>query len=105
MGEANGLAAPMLSQCKPSKFGTNVMQEPLKYMLVVGALQYITLTRPDITYCVNNACQFMANPFDRHWSMVKRIPRYLSGTSTLGLLLSPTNPNQDLSIRAYSDSD
>ncbi|XP_058784000.1 uncharacterized mitochondrial protein AtMg00810-like [Vicia villosa] len=81
------------------------MEDSLFYRSVVGALQYITLTRPHISYSVNKACQFMANPLDNHWSMVKRILRYLSGTFTLGLLLSPAHPNQALSRRAYSDSD
>ncbi|KAI5399506.1 hypothetical protein KIW84_064736 [Lathyrus oleraceus] len=47
----------------------------------------------------------MSNPLNTHWSMVRRILRYLSGTSKLGLLLSPANPNVALSLRAYSDSD
>lgn len=44
---------------------------------------------------MNKDCQFIDNPLDSQWSIVERILRYLSGTSTLGLLLS----------HAYSDSD
>ncbi|XP_058772868.1 uncharacterized mitochondrial protein AtMg00810-like [Vicia villosa] len=47
----------------------------------------------------------MANPLNNHWSMVKHILSYLSGTTTFGLRLSHASLNQDLSIRAYSDSD
>ncbi|XP_058776006.1 uncharacterized mitochondrial protein AtMg00810-like [Vicia villosa] len=104
METSKGVPSPMLNQCKPSKFGSDVMEDSLFYRSVVGALQYITLTRPDIAYFVNKACQVMTNPLDSHWSMVKRILRYLSGTSTIGLLLSPAHPNQALSLRAYSDS-
>ena len=105
MHTANGVGAPMLSHCKPSKYGTDFMEEPLLYRSVVGALQYITLTRPDIAYSVNKVCQFMASPLHNHWSLVKRILRYLSGTVRMGLILSPATPNQPLSLRAYSDSD
>ncbi|RZB80750.1 N-terminal acetyltransferase B complex auxiliary subunit NAA25 isoform C [Glycine soja] len=44
---------------------------------VVGALQYATLTRPEISDAVNKVCQYMANPLDSHWAVVKRILRYL----------------------------
>ncbi|XP_058750173.1 uncharacterized mitochondrial protein AtMg00810-like [Vicia villosa] len=105
MEEANGVTAPIFIHCKLSRFGTDIMEDPLLYRYFVGALQYITLTRPNIAYCINKACQFIANPLDSHWSMVKRILRYLIGTASFGLKLSPANLNQDLSIRAYSDSD
>ena len=58
----------------------------------IGAFQYVTLTRPDIAFVVKNACQFMANPTEVHWLTVKRILRYLQGTSTYGLLLHQHNP-------------
>ncbi|XP_058749638.1 uncharacterized mitochondrial protein AtMg00810-like [Vicia villosa] len=105
MEEANGVHSPMLSHNKPRKFGTDVMQDPTLYRSVVGALQYVTLTRPEIAFYVNKVCQFMEISLDSHWCLVKRILRYLSGTSTHGLLLSPTYPSQALSLRAYSDSD
>jgi hypothetical protein len=43
----------------------------------VGALQYLTFTRPDICFAVNRVCQFMHAPTDSHWAPVKRILRYL----------------------------
>src|ERR1051325_5690794 len=38
MEDAHGVAAPMFSHCKPSKFGTDTMQDPLLYRSIVGAL-------------------------------------------------------------------
>ena len=105
MDTTNGVGAPMLNHCKPSKYGTDFVEEPLLYRSIVGALQYVTLTTPDIAYSVNKAYQFMASPLHSHWSMVKRILRYLSGTAKMGLLTSPATPDQPLSLRAYNDSD
>ena len=56
------------------------------YYSIVGALQYVTFICPDISFVVNKACLFMANPTSIHWLAVKRILRYLKGTSTHGFL-------------------
>jgi histone deacetylase 1/2 len=53
----------------------------------VGALQYITLTRPDISYSINKVCQFLHAPTIVHWTVVKMILWYLRGTVSLGLRL------------------
>jgi hypothetical protein len=52
----------------------------------VGALQYITLARPEIVFC-----QFLHAPTTVHWTVVKRILRYLRGTISVGLRLSKSN--------------
>uniref|UniRef100_M1CY31 Reverse transcriptase Ty1/copia-type domain-containing protein n=1 Tax=Solanum tuberosum TaxID=4113 RepID=M1CY31_SOLTU len=57
------------------------------YRSVVGVLQYFTITRLEISYAVNRVCQFMQSPTVAHWSVVKRILRYLKGSIHDGLLL------------------
>jgi hypothetical protein len=52
-------------------------QDVTKYRSVVGALQYLTLTRPDLLFPVNKVCQFFYQPPTIHWTAVKRILRYL----------------------------
>lgn len=44
-----------------------LFDDPRFYRSVVGALQYITITRPDVTYAVNTACQFMHQPWYSHF--------------------------------------
>ncbi|KAL8127329.1 hypothetical protein AgCh_014300 [Apium graveolens] len=72
-----------------------------KYRSVVGALQYLTLTRPDISFAVNRVCQFMHSPKVEHWVAVKHILRYLKHTINYGIFFRPTL----FSLCAYSDSD
>jgi histone deacetylase 1/2 len=73
-----------------------------EYRSIVGGLQYLTITRPDISYAVNRVCQYLHEPRDTHWSAVKRILRYVSLTVSYGLHIRP-NPSGVLS--AYSDAD
>jgi len=47
----------------------------------------------------------MAAPLDSHWTVVKRILRYLKGTLSHGLLLQPTSIAKPLNIRAFCDAD
>ena len=72
------------------------------YRSVVGALQYLTLTRPDISLSVNKVCQFLHDPTTTHWSAVKRILRYVHGTRNVGLKISK---NSSMLVSAFSDAD
>lgn len=60
--------------------------DPANYRSVVGALQYLTITRHDLAYPVNQVCQFMQNPTSTHWSAVKQILHYLKNTCDHGLV-------------------
>jgi histone deacetylase 1/2 len=72
------------------------------YRSIVGALQYITLTRPDIAFSVNKVCQFLHAPTTVHWTVVKCILRYLRDTISLGLRLSKSSSTI---VSAFSDAD
>lgn len=78
------------------------LPDPTIYRRIVGVLQYVTLTRLDLSFAVNKACQFMAQPTIAHWSAVKRILRYLKGTSSHGFLL---HASSSLNIQGYTDAD
>jgi histone deacetylase 1/2 len=73
-----------------------------RYRSIVGALQYLTLTRPDISFAVNKVCQFLHKPTTLHWSAVKRILRYLKATSSLGLRI---RKSLSTLVSAFSDVD
>lgn len=106
MLEANPINTPMVSSCKLSKFGTDAISDPHLYRSLVGALQYVTLTRPEIAFSVNKVCQFMANPLESHFKAVKRILRYLKGTLNYGLELKPApKTGSSFTLSAFSDAD
>ena len=56
------------------------------YASAVGSLMYaMVCTRPDIAHVVGVLSRFMSNPGKEHWTIVKRVFRYLRGTSDYGL--------------------
>jgi histone deacetylase 1/2 len=85
-----------------SKFDGTPVEEITQYRSIVGALQYLTITRPDIAFAVNKAFQFMQQPTTAHWLSVKRILRYLKGTLHDGLLLRPST---HLTVEGFTDAD
>ncbi|XP_059076723.1 secreted RxLR effector protein 161-like [Cryptomeria japonica] len=77
------------------------------YASVVGSLMYaMVCTRPYITQAVGVQSWFMANPKRVRWDAVKRVFRYLRGTSEYSLCFygNPTGPQHSLSICGYVDS-
>nr|XP_016486528.1 PREDICTED: uncharacterized mitochondrial protein AtMg00810-like [Nicotiana tabacum] len=70
---------------------------------MVGALQYLTLTRPDIAYVVNVVSQFMHAHCTTHLQCMKHIFRYLQGTISHGLFLCASSSNSLVIV--YSDVD
>lgn len=72
------------------------------YISVVGGLQYLTLTRPDIAFSVNKVCQFLHAPTTTHWAAVKRILRYVKQCTKLGLKICRSRSTL---VSAYSDAD
>ncbi|KAM6582045.1 hypothetical protein CsatB_009047 [Cannabis sativa] len=102
MQGAKSSNTPMTSGLKLSHFGSDHVLDSTLYRSVVGALQYATITRPDIAFSVNKVSQFMQNPLESHWIAVKRILRYLAGTLDYGLHLQRST-NYD--ITAFCDAD
>lgn len=104
MRNCKGTSTPM-SPTEPLKL---VGGQPLspedatRYRSVVGALQYLSLTRPDISFCVNRVCQFMSSPTLEHWMAVKRILRYLTATIEMGLCITKSSSTL---LSAFSDAD
>ncbi|KAJ9542159.1 hypothetical protein OSB04_028665 [Centaurea solstitialis] len=76
--------------------------DPTLYRSLAGALQYLTFTRPDIAFAVQQICLYMHDPREPHLHALKRILRYIRGTLTHGLQLH-VSPSSDLI--AFTDAD
>ncbi|XP_004297914.1 PREDICTED: uncharacterized mitochondrial protein AtMg00810-like [Fragaria vesca subsp. vesca] len=80
-----------------------LLPNPTTFRELVGSLQYLTITRPDIAIAVNTVSQFMSQPRVPHFIAVKRILRYIKGSLGHGLLFIPQQGCACL--LAYSDAD
>jgi hypothetical protein len=80
------MATPMhpTSSLSKEEIGTKVDQK--LYRGMIGSLLYLTASRPDILYSVCLCARFQSDPRESHLTAVKRIFRYLKGTTNLGLL-------------------
>ncbi|KAL0318105.1 UNVERIFIED_CONTAM: Retrovirus-related Pol polyprotein from transposon RE2 [Sesamum calycinum] len=76
--------------------------DPKFYRQALGSLQYLSLTRPDVSFAINKLSQFMHCPSTLHWCAVKRLLRYLVGTLDYGLLLRKNSPR---TLHAFADAD
>lgn len=95
------LSTLAISGQKLSMHDGDPLSDATEYRQVVGALQYITISRPDLTYAMNQVCQYMHQPTTAHWNAVKRILRFLKGSVNHGLLYKPGSTH----IHAYCDAD
>jgi hypothetical protein len=78
------------------------VEDVSQFQSIAGALQYLTFTRPDITYAVQQICLHMHDPREPHLTVMKRILHYLQQTSDYALLLHRLS-SSDLVI--YMDAD
>uniref|UniRef100_A0A2N9GRZ3 Reverse transcriptase Ty1/copia-type domain-containing protein n=1 Tax=Fagus sylvatica TaxID=28930 RepID=A0A2N9GRZ3_FAGSY len=102
MLEAKPVSSPMASSASLSAHEGEPFPDQTLFRSTVGALQYLSLTRPDIAFAVNKLSQFMHKPTLLHWQSVKRLLRYLKHTLTYGLQIFKTSC---LDLQAFSDAD
>ena len=72
------------------------------YRSLVGGLQYLVLTRPEIAFAVHKLSQYVAAPTLQHILACKRVLRYLKATEDYGLKFSPGG---EVKITGYTDAD
>nr|GEX78277.1 ribonuclease H-like domain-containing protein [Tanacetum cinerariifolium] len=70
------------------------------YCSLGGVLQYLTFTRPDLSYAVQQVCLYMHDPRDPHFTTLNRILCYIPGTLDYGLQLHVLSTTQ---LSAYTD--
>ena len=87
------------TSCKPANSPANasirlnsdegdLLEDVISFMRFIGRLLYLTNTRPDISFAVQQVSQFVSKPRPPHLQAALRILRYLKGAPGLGLFLS-----------------
>ncbi|GJY26783.1 ribonuclease H-like domain-containing protein [Tanacetum coccineum] len=101
MVNCNPSRTPIDTDSKLGPDGVPV-QDPTLYRSLAGGLQYLTFTRPDLSYAVQQVCLYMHDPREPHFAALKRIMRYVQGTLELGLQLYASATT---SLVGYTDAD
>ena len=106
--ELNPTATPMETGLRLTRSSDDyqpLAQHVTQYQSIVGALMYAACaTRPDIAYSISALSQYSARPNVTHFNALKRVLRYLRGSTNLSLTFTGTS---DLApeLVAYTDSD
>ena len=102
MTDCHSSPTPVDTSSKLSATDGELLSDATDYRSLAGALQYLTLTRPDISYAVQQICLHMHAPRTSHMALVKRVLRYVRGTLEFGLQLHASSSK---ALIAYSDAD
>ncbi|XP_070009825.1 uncharacterized mitochondrial protein AtMg00810-like [Nicotiana sylvestris] len=99
---SKSVSTPLSSKTLLHTSDSPPFSNPTLYRSLVGGLQYLTFTRPDIAFIVNQVSQFMHTPLEVHYTVVKRILHYLNGSLSHGLFIRGGSMDQ---LTCYSDAD
>lgn len=94
-------SSPSCPNTRLSLHDGDLLPDPHLYRSMVGALHYLTFTRPDISFAVHQVCQYMSAPTIIQFAAAKRILRYLRATFNHGIEFTPG----PLHLSAYTDAD
>lgn len=78
------------------------VENPRLCRQLARALQYLTFTRRDISYVVQQVCLYIHNLRIPHFTVLKRIIRYIKGAMSFGLNLYPMEPTK---LKVFTDAD
>ena len=95
-------STPMSSSAKLSRDTAGVEVDLTFYRSMIGSLLYLIASRPNIAFSIGVCARFLAAPKESHLIVVKRIIRYINGTSNYGIWYS-RDSNECLA--GYSDVD
>lgn len=76
------------------------------YRKICGKLRYLTKTRPDIEFVLNQCCRMQSEPEDQHVQVIMRLLGYLKRNLNLGIWFRKMKDDDSSEIRilAYADS-
>ncbi|XP_019098360.1 PREDICTED: uncharacterized protein LOC109131641 [Camelina sativa] len=99
---SKAVTTPLEENYKTAGKGEPPFEDVTKYRRLVGKLIYLTITRPDLCFAVNQVSQHMQNPTRHHWNMVNRILKYIKGSPGQGIWMGR---NKNTELVGYCDAD
>nr|GFB83811.1 uncharacterized mitochondrial protein AtMg00810-like [Tanacetum cinerariifolium] len=97
----DGIGTPMATKHLDADLN-GTLEDQMKYRSKVGALMYLTASRPDIMHATCYCARYQAQPTKKHLTAVKWIFRYLKDTIHMGLWY-PKDTDFDLTAFSYSN--
>ncbi|PKU76601.1 Retrovirus-related Pol polyprotein from transposon TNT 1-94 [Dendrobium catenatum] len=101
MHNSKPVATPLSCKTESSTNCSSEFPNPHLYRQLIGSLQYLTLTRPDIQFAVHRLSQHMHAPLNSNFDDLKRLLRYIQGSTSTGIPLY----RDDLTLHGYADAD
>jgi histone deacetylase 1/2 len=89
--------SPILNKSDGAPF-----HDPHLYRSIVGGLQYLSFTRPELAFAIHKVSKYMHDPKEPHWVAVKKILRYLKETISYALLIQLDHL---LQLQTFNDVD
>nr|GFC40393.1 uncharacterized mitochondrial protein AtMg00810-like [Tanacetum cinerariifolium] len=102
MESCDPVGTPMEIKDKLDLDQNGTLVDATKYRSMIGALMYLTSSRPDIVHAICLCARYQAKPTEKHLKEVKRIFRYLRGTVKMGLWYTK---DSGFKLTGFSDAD
>jgi hypothetical protein len=102
MMDYRAISTPMETNMKLLVDNSLEIVDVTLYGWIIGALMYLTNTRPDIWFVANTLSQYLVDPRSVHLVDTKHVMRYLKGTLEYGLCCTG---DYDFRMYVYTDSD
>jgi hypothetical protein len=105
IGSCNPVKNPIMSGMKLIKDGGEASENSILFKQIIGSLMYLSVNRPDIVFVVCLLSKFMTDLKSSHMTTVKRVLRYVKGTTNLRVFYKRSAENSEDDLKVYTDSD